>query len=238
MSELATQLIKRLNGLKETEERHNFETLWQAGAEYCNPANSDIQTISAKGQRRLLSRVTDVGIEARRGFATGMYSWAIGDGEFFKYSPADKELKDNEEVQRWFTDVNQITLDELKGSNFDAEILQLFGEMSYIGTSATFIEWYNGRLNFRTQHISQFWIDVDSRGMVNVVFTEIPMSARQMVGEFGSDNVPDEINNAIKTESKEDFPIVSATMENKDYDPDSLAQEKRKYITLCATNKG
>lgn len=232
------QHLKHLDALKTSEERSNFESLWQAGADFCNPDNSDIQTVSAKGQRRKVTRVTDVGIEARRRFATGMYSYAIGSGRFFSFRTEDSKLMDNEMVARWFNEVDRITHTELKRSNFDAEILQSFGELSYIGTTSTFSEWYEGRLNFKTQHISQFWIDVDARGVVNKVFVEFPLTAQQIVDEFGDDKLPDEVKRALAQHTREEFHVVQVCFRNPDFVPDSIMPKEREYISKYILRKG
>lgn len=232
------QQIKRLDSLKSSEERQNFETLWQAGADFCNPSNSDIQTISAKGQRRKVRRVIDTGIEARRKFATGMYSYAIGTGNFFDFQPVDKQVSELEEVKRWLNDVVSITHYELKSSNFDAEVLQGFGELSYIGTTGTFCEWHEGRLNFKTQHISQMWIDVDARGRVNRVFIEIPLTAEQIIDEFGSKNVPDKIIRALKAGGTETFRVVQSCFKNRSHKPESILPAEREYISQYIIAEG
>jgi len=232
------QKLKHLDKLKGSEERNNFETLWQAGADFCNPENSDIRRDSGKGERRNLRRITDVGIEARRRFATGMFSYAIGTGKFFTFRTDDKELMDNEEVGRWFNDVDRVTMSELKESNFDAEVLQGFGELSYIGTTNTFSEWYDGRLNFKTQHISQYWIDVDARGRVDYVFVEFEFNAKQMITEFGEDNVPDFITEAYNSSSTEEFVVVQCCGKNHDYKEDSINPLHREFVSEYIMRKG
>jgi hypothetical protein len=230
--------LKQLDSLKSSEERQNFQTLWQPGAEFCNPENSDINTVSGKGQRRRITRITDVGIEARRGFATGMYAWAIGDGEFFRYDVDDRELSKMDEVKRWFSDVNHTTMSYMNASNFPAEVLQQFGELSYIGTSATFTEWYNGGLNFKTQHISQFWIDVDARGMVNKMFVEIPLNASQIIDEFGEENAGDDIRRAAKAGSRDEFCVVQICYKNPNHKPESILPEDREFLSNYVLRKG
>jgi hypothetical protein len=231
-------LLKRLDMLKSSEERQNFETLWQAGAEFCNPENSDIQTVSAKGQRRRITRITDVGIESRRGFETGMYAWAIGDGEFVRAEVDDEELMNRDVVKRWLNASNKTFISEIFKSNFDTEILQGFGELSYIGTAGTFSEWFEGGLNYKTQHISQMWFDVDARGRVNVVFVEIPLNARQIIDEFGADNVPERILKSEQNSENTSFNVVQCCMKNPHHDPESILQEHREYISTYMLREG
>lgn len=225
-------VLAYLTKLKSAEERANFETLWQAAVDFCNPDNSDIQTITAKGSRKKTTRLTDAGIEARREFQRGMYGWAIGDKNFFSVQSSSQELMKREEIKRWFSDCTKVLHQELARSNFASSTLQMFGDLSDIGTAATFIDWVDGTLNYNTLHISRYWIDVDHRNNVNRVFFELELTANQLADEFGIKNLPEKIRKLAMDPGKRQMHRVCAYLQkNPNYDPKyaPMIQDRRKY---------
>ncbi len=225
------KLLKHYKALKTSEERTNAENIWQAAAEFCNPRNSNITSISAKGGRFGINRVTDVGIAARRKFASNLYGYKIGGSRFFEYRIKDRKLGDNENVKRWLSDVNDLTYGEMMSSNFPNQVYLGYSELGYIGTTAMFIEAGDERkLNFKTQNIAKTYIDVDNKGMVDTVFVEIPMTARQIELEFPNAAMPEKVKIALDKASLEEFKVVQACTRNPDFKKGSLNPKKRRYI--------
>lgn len=225
--------LKHRNALKTSTERTNAEQNWQSGAEFCNPPNSDITSISAKGSRKSVARVTDVGIKARRKFASNMYGYKIGGSRFFEYRLKNRKLADNENVKRWLSDVNNITYTELMSSNFPSQVYQGFGELSYIGNTVMFIEDGGDRsLNYKTQNIARTYIDVNSKGLVDTVFMDLPFTARQIAQEFPDATLPEKVQAALDAGSMEEFCVIHAVVENTDYKKGSLNPKKRKWAGL------
>jgi len=225
--------LKHRTALKTATERTNAEQNWQSGADFCNPPNSDITSLSAKGSRKSVARVTDVGIKARRKFASNMYGYKIGGSRFFDYRLKSRKLADNENVKRWLSDVNNITYSELMSSNFPSQVYQGYGELSYIGTTAMFIEGGIDRaLNFKTQNITNTYIDVNSKGLVDTVFMDLPFTARQIEQEFPDVTLPDKVQAALDAASQEEFCVIHAVVSNSDYEKGSLNPKKRKWAGL------
>ena len=227
------RILKHRRALKTDTERTNAEQNWQAGAEFCNPPNSDITNISAKGSRKTVSRVTDAGIKARRKFASNLYGYKIGGSRFFEYRVKNRELRDNENVKRWLSDVNNITYIEMMSSNFPNQVYLGYSELGYIGTTVMFVEKGGDRaLNFKTQNIAKTYIDVDSKGLVDTVFMDLPMTARQIEQEFPDADLPEKIQQALDKASTETFDVIHAIGSNADYKAGSLNPKKRKYYGL------
>ena len=225
--------LKHRTALKTSTERTNAEQNWQSGAEFCNPPNSDITNISAKGGRKTVARVTDTGIKARRKFASNMYGYKIGGSRFFEFRVKNRNLSDNESVKRWLNDVNDITYREIMSSNFPNQVYLGYSELSYIGTTAMFIEKGVDRaLNFKTQNIAKTYVDVDSKGYVDTVFVDMPFTARQIEQEFPDADLPEKVKQALDTASLEEFNVIHCIKKNPDYEAGSLNPKKRKYMGL------
>jgi hypothetical protein len=233
------RLMKHRNSLKTSEERTNVEHVWQSGADFCNPDNSDITTIHSKGTRKSVTRVTDVGIKARRKFASNLYGYKIGGSRFFEFRVKDRSLRDNDNVQRWLTDVNDITYTEMMSSNFPNQVYQGFSELGYIGTTGMFIERGTDRmLNYKTQHIGSMYIDLDNHGLVDTVFIDLPMSARQIKMEFPDATLSDKVEQAFENASTETFTVIHAVVPNPEHDKTSLNPKKQKYAGIYILEEG
>ena len=231
--------LKHRKALKNSEERLNAENNWQAGAEFCNPPNANITMISQKGGRKSVARVTDVGIKARRKFASNLYGYKIGGSRFFEYRVKDRKLAESENVKRWLTDVNNITYVELMSSNFPNQTYLGYSELGYIGTTIMFVEKGVDRLlNFKTQDIGKTYIDVDSKGYVDTVIMDLSFTARQIEQEFQKADLPDKVVVALDTGSMQEFTVIFDVRANDDYKKGSLNPKKRKYIGVYMIEQG
>lgn len=231
-------LDKEHGKLSSDPERLNFETQWQNGADMCNPADSDIKREQTGGGRKVPKRVTDVCIEACRTFMKGMYSFSVGTGSFFNVTINDHDLLKKAEVKAWLAECTRRMLYELRGSNFEAEAMQTFFEMGYIGTALTASEWLDGGLNFRTQHISQYWISVDAKNRVNKVFCMKQLTADQIDEEYYLGEIPspfpkpDEIADAVSSGmGNKMFDVIQACCKNPNFKAKSLLPEEKRFIS-------
>ncbi len=225
-----TKRLKHRKALKNSEERMNAEKNWQAGAEFCNPPNANITSISTKGSRKPVARVTDVGIKARRKFASNLYGYKIGGARFFEYRVKDRKLAENENIKRWLTEVNNTTYRELMSSNFPNQTYLGYSELGYIGTTIMFVEKGVDRLlNFKTQDIAHTYIDVDSKGYVDTVIMDLAFTARQIEQEFPDAELPEKVQIALDKGSQESFTVIHYVGPNEDYKKGSLNPKKRKY---------
>ena len=232
-------ISKRLSTLQGSSERLNFEERWQIGADYCNPNDSDIKRHKTQGQRRVPSRVTDVGIQSNRKFMRGMYSFAVGSGVFFGMRAADRELRNAEGHNKYFGDVAQTMLYYLRSSNFDAEVMRCFYNLGHIGTGITWSEYLDQGLNFLTQHISRTWLDFDAKDRIRRTFVEKDLDAEAIMDEFFDDGpnnqfpVPQKVKDAAANPSNDtDITIVQATFKNRTYIKDSIRPDERRYVSV------
>lgn len=230
-------LEKRLDKLKTTSERQNSENRWQVAADYCNPNDNDIKRLKTKGQRKTPKRVTDVGIQSCRKFMKGMYAFAIGSGNFFGMRSADRELREHQDHNKYFSSVSQTMLYYLRSSNFDAEVMRCFYELGYIGTGITWSEYLDRGLNFITQHISRTWLDFDAKDRVRRVFVERDLDAEAIIDEFFDDEltsqfeIPSKVSQWAEAGNTDELTVVQSTCKNKKYVRDSILPHERRYIT-------
>jgi hypothetical protein len=228
---LALDICNRFNQLKNETERSNFEDRWQQQAEFCSPPNNNVNTVRTAGERKPIERLIDVGIRSNRIFTSGLSSHLIPAGaRFFSYGTSDKELKRNDAVSRYFADVTEITYDILNSSNFFQEFTKCLGHLGFIGTSCILAEpAKDGKnINFKSHYINEYYIAEDAFGMVDTVYFELTMTARQVMQLF-----PETASGVIKQAASDPktadkpFIIIHAIEPRVDYKRGSGNKDER-----------
>ena len=96
----AADLFKLYESEKKSAERGNFDTLYEATAQWCNPPCNDIQSTRAPGEKKPSQRLIDIGIKARRMFTAGMMSHMFPQGQRWVRIVTDAERMKNDNVKR------------------------------------------------------------------------------------------------------------------------------------------
>ena len=224
---------------KSSSERLNFESLYQAAAEFCNPSADNIQSKRSKGERDDNQRITDVGIKSRRMFTAGMMSHLFPQGQnWIRVVSQNRDLMNSDNVVRALSSVTKKFVRAIEDSNFYEEMGQCIDQCGYIGTTALYCEPTSTRiLNFRSHYINQFFFCENYLGEVDTVIREFKLTARQAVQQFG-DNCPTPIADIAddpKTSNKE-FTFIHIVMPRAGFKADSPEKTDKRiasyYISL------
>lgn len=224
------EIIKRFKQVKNEPERTNFNIIWQNAAEFCSPNNDNINKVSTPGSERNYDRYTDVGIKSNKTFASGLSSNLIPAGsEFFAYTTSDPNLKNDDMVNRYWSDVTAITYDVLNGSNFFQEANKCINQLGYIGTSCLLTDPSKETgVRFKSYFIDNFYIMEDAFNQVDTVFFEMNLTARQAYQLFGdklSDKVKDDAQNSSKMNEK--VVIIHVVEPRMDYEEGPTSKDKQ-----------
>lgn len=194
----AQSLLKLYEQEKNSSERGNFNTLTQTAAEWCNPPADNIQETHAPGDRKIIQRITDIGIKARRMCTAGLMAHLFPQGQnWVRVVAQDKELMQHDNVTRALTTVTKKFASAIEDSNFYEEMGSSIDALTYIGTTALYCESTKKNiLNFRSHYFNSFYIMENYLGEVDTVIRDFSLTSRQALQQFG-DNTPD----AIATEA-------------------------------------
>lgn len=233
----ANAIIGRYNQLKNESGRSNFENRWEEAAEYCDPKNNNINKVTTAGERKPVNRLIDVGISSNKMFQSGLSSYLVPSGtRFFKYGTSNPTIKDMDEIKRYFNDVTEITYDILNNSNFFQEFNKCLGHLGSIGTSCLLVEPSASPkfVNFKSYYINSYYIAEDAFGMVDTVYFELSMSARQVIQLFGEDNVSLKIRNDAEDAKRCDneYTIIHAIEPNKNAKKGGMKPEDRPISSI------
>lgn len=206
--------------------RSPWQTLWQQLAEYVMPRKFGGMPSTAPGTAREARLFDTTTIHANTVLANGQLTWAHGDN-WFSFSPPAR-LKRSEAAKQWFAECTEIIRDILaNSSNFYTQVHEFYLDRSCFGTAALYVE--PGKkyaLNFRTFPLGSFCIDEDDEGVVDTVFRELELTARQAEQRFGRDNLPNKIlecltsPDAAKQDTKFKFVHCIYPRQSEEINPD------------------
>ncbi len=105
------------------------------------------------------------------------------------------------------------------------------------GTGALFIGAGVGDPKFRSPlwykaiHLAEIFISENQQGFVDKVYRRTRMSGRQIIDEYGEENVPSGSLDQLKKDSETFFVVIHAVRPNPKFEPDSLNPDKFKYMS-------
>lgn len=197
---LAERELARYKKLKSARESV-FDSAWQTLSDYFLPNLSDINTEKTEGTSGWSDRIYDTtAIEAARICTTGQSNWATPAAEpWYSWSPP-KTLNMNEDDDGaiWCGICTEIALDELSRSNYYQISGSQYKSRSVFGTGQMHIE--EGRhalLSCSTRKIGTYCLGKNSEDMVDTVYAEFKLTARQAGQEFGEENLGPKVKKAL-----------------------------------------
>jgi hypothetical protein len=130
-------------------------------------------------------------------------------------------------AKEYFEFLERLVQQSIENSNCYINLQEFYKSLGGFGTAVMFIE--EGKdtlLNFKNIHISQVYLDEDWQGRVDVLSREIKMNARQIVQQFGIDNVSEAVTKAAENDPTEEFKIVHVVLPRTDREMDSKGNFK------------
>lgn len=231
------EIIKQRDALKT--QRSCMEGNWSELSKYFTPCQ-----INPDGVPEVYSatEVMDTtGKNAALIAANGLASLIIPrQEEWFEFRPP-YELQGDDSVVRFLRECSEVTRQEIERSNFYEEAGECLLDSVVYGTSALYcgdLDEADGELHFRQQRIATYYITEDSKGRVNAFYRDLKLTAEQCVEEFGEDNLPQEIKEALKIPSKsqDKFEFVHAVYRRKNRSKlkDASEQDKMPWGSCTA----
>lgn len=156
---------------------------------------------------------------------------------------SDEDLMEFEPVKEWLHDVRQILLKVFSGSNFYSSVHSVYKELAVFGVGALFIEEdLTDVIRCRPFTIGEYRLSNGKKNKPDVLYRQFTDTVRNLVHEFGIDNVSESIRTSFKQHSMEaDFEIIHAIQPNGDFDPtrrDSRGMSfESKYFERTSSNE-
>ena len=196
----------------------SMDDAWRDIGDYISPRKNYNRGDNSLDIRETVTLYDSTAVQANQTMAQGQMSYVSPMEErWFAYEPKEG-LKAEPSAQRFYAECSSKIAELVYNSNFYSEIHELYLDRSAYGTGCILVmpnKAGNG-FNFQTIPIGSYWICENSEKIVDTVFRELKMTARQMSQEFG-DDVPEEVSVALKNmRQDEKFTVVHAVFPRED----------------------
>ncbi len=214
------------------EEREFYENgMWRDIARFVNPRRSDITLESAtndKGRNLNKSIYDGTPLGALNTWSDGMQGFLVSN-RWFKSVLSNPMLNKIDAVREWLQAYDEKMYSAFDEGNFYAVLPQWFRDAGSIGTATLFTqdEVGTGRISHTCIHPREVYIAENMFGEVDTVHRKFMKTARQLVEEFGLENVSAAVKQNAETKPDKEHEIVHAVFPNKD----------RFYGKMTARNK-
>ena len=209
-------------------ERSKHEQTWQLLSRYIYPMRGRFHEEGGcrEGHRRDQYLIDPYPMDALTKCAAGLHSGLTSPSRpWFELSLQDSEKAASHNIRLWLNDAQDVMMSLYARSNTYAMLYQIEAEVAQFGTSAALmLQDYNYGIWHRPYTCGEYCGGVDARGKVTSFSRRFELNARQMVGEFGEENVSPGVLNAYKANNiTQRFAIEMLIERNEEYDPNKLA---------------
>lgn len=216
-------------------QRGSLEEQWQQAAELASPRDSVFNIQRTEGQDlRTSPRIYDSKAERALERATAFYGAVLTppDQQWHNLRSSLPELNKDHDVKLYFDEVTRILFSwryrpraNFADQNHEEHhsLLGFGNSCMYVGSSFDQPLWYT------SVHMSECFFSRDPRGLVDKVFRLFPMTVRQIIAEYGEENVWKEIK---EKKPEEKLKVLHVVQPNPKYDPENrLDPMRRQYMS-------
>lgn len=196
---------KRRQKIFNNEEWTNFKNLIDDVRELFQPDTATITRQVSKGTKLNNRRVSDVGIQMKNDYASGVLSEMITSGEqWFEFNDFSKNVADS----KMFDYMTRLCYDAINASNFHVEMHRDQQSAAVDGTSCMYVERINGKMNFVHVPFGSFVFAQNYRGIPDTVWIEKTTTAGALVAEFGEDKVSERVKQKYESDPECEVKII------------------------------
>ncbi len=174
-------------------DRTQFESHWRELAEYFMPRRGrwELGEDANRGQKKHQKIVDGTTIFSARILQSGMMAGLTSPARpWFMLTTPDPDLAEFGAVKEWLHQVTQRMRDVFAKSNLYNALPTIYGELGVFGTGAILaLEDPQDVLRYYPQTIGSYWLAESARGEVDTLYRQRRYTVRQLVQEFGLDNV-------------------------------------------------
>lgn len=158
---------------------------------------------------------------------------------WFALSHEDEELMEYSPVRNWLHDVRNIMLSHLSKSNYYSAGDSVFAELTLFGTSAIAAMSDMTRLYFQPFVMGEYFLTRDANGKIVGLHRRFRLTARELVGAFGKENLSVSVTNALNGGNTEaQFVICHHIIPNDEIDYSKLDFRGQPYLSIYYEEAG
>lgn len=200
-------IMKRWNAMKR--DRKNWESHWDELSKYVIPKKDNIygQNVKGGGEKKMQFVFDATPIHANELLASALHAMLTNPTTFwFEITTGDPELDKKDKVRGWLQRSTMMMHNTLNQSNFQTEVHETYVDLGSFGTGPMRIEEDDDMdVRFHARPIYEHWIAENNKQIVDVVYRKFKWELRQIVQEFGFDNLPEEQQRMLQNDPKSQF---------------------------------
>jgi hypothetical protein len=215
--------------------RSSYDSHWKELCEFILPNSGRFLTSEVAKNKRNTKIVDPTGGLASRTLESGMLSGITSPTRpWFSLSTPNKQLMDSWPVKMWLTQVVGLMNDVMNKSNWYQSLTVLYRSLGTFATGAiSILEDDEDVIRTHVFPIGSYYVSNSDRLQVDTVFRKFSMTCRQLVNQFGLDNVSASVKSAWESKSYEQyFEVVHAVLPNTDRDTGKLNSKNKRYSSV------
>lgn len=235
---MAETLKERLNKqfAQLENERQSFEPHWRDLSDFINPRGSRFLTSEANRNDRRNTKIIDpTGSLAQRILSSGMMSGITSPARpWFRLATPEPDLMDYGPVKMWLEVVQNRMNDMFNKSNLYQSLPQLYGSLGTFSTGAmAVLDDSEDIIRTMPFPIGSYYLANSPRGSVDTCYRKFSMTVRQLVQEFGLDNVSTSVKSMWDNGSYEQWiEVMHSVYPNIDRDTAKLDSKNKPYKSV------
>lgn len=225
---------RRLEDLKS--KRTRWESHWQDLADYVAPKrfrrnDTDDERAGDKSRSKIID---NAGGFALRTLASGLHSGITSPARpWFRLTTMNPDLREIGSVKTWLQLTEMRMRQVMATSNIYNSFHTGYGDLGLFGQSAALM--YRDPVDYiAMQQLvhGEFWLANDHRGKVGTMYRRVRMTAEQMVGRFGFNNVSRSVQHMYDRGNKDERVTVYHAVEKRmDRDPNLPNKKNMEYLS-------
>lgn len=225
------QLVQRFSQLKS--ERMTWESLWQETADFFLPSRNDINRTVTDGNKRNLRLFDNTGVQSNELLAGALHGLLTNpNAQWFEMTSGDEDLDNEDDVRLWLQKNTTLLHNVLNNSNFQTEVHQMYLDECSIGTAAmSILEDDEAVVLFGARHIKEVYVAENNKGVIDELYRCYKWNARQIVDEWGDQNLPNSVKKAYESGSDDKFDILHAVYPRRVKDHSDANPKKMPFVS-------
>jgi len=228
-------ILKRLEQLDSG--KSQWTSHWQEILDYVMPRKAEVSINYSKGAKRTDKLYDSSAIHANTLLAASLQGTLTSASlPWFHLRVRNEELNESREVQVWLEDCRNRMYKSFNSSNFNTEVHEFYLDICSIGTSCIEVEEAEEGFNFRTLHISEYFIAENHKGQIDTLYRKFEYTARQAKQRWGDACGP-KVDDVLKDNPDKKLTFVHCVMPSADYAMKKTTKLPYVSIYICKDDK-
>lgn len=192
------------------------------------------KNVNKTNKRRNKKILDSTPITAVRNFSSGMMSGATSPAQnWFKFKIRNYNMENDYEVKSWCAQVEKLMRDAFNASKIYTKLPIIYKQLGVFGFAALSLEPdYDDIFVCKVLPIGSYRYAKNYKGQVDTFVREYSETAKNIVEQFGEDNVSDAVKNANKENPLAYFELIHFVMPNPNFDTTKAWAKNKKYISV------